>query len=155
MLRDPRLAAERWLRARARPGVEVEIAGNPHFQARPPDSVTVRITRPDEVVSRPRPPVGAIVLLSSIDWYHFAEDPMLRPLWGDPLRPLPPRGYGHQVEFRPGPLARLVQGLPVAPEIAAFMRDSSAPAAWSGEARAPAGLDQLPAEPEAEVPGGR
>lgn len=120
MLTDPRLAVERWLAAAPPPHARVEVAGNPHFQARVPRTLTLLVTSPDSLRAQPRGPRGDVVLLSSIDAYHFRREP-LRSAWADSLGPGGP--YHRKRVFTPSPLARLVTGLPVAPEVEVYVRE--------------------------------
>jgi hypothetical protein len=119
MLRDPRLAAESWLAREAPAGALVEIAGNPHFQARVPQGLGRLVTTPDSLRERPRGPRGDIVLVSSIDAYEFQREP-LRSVYADSLRPGGPYRLA-RVE-RPPRLAALLHGLTVAPEVEVYVR---------------------------------
>ena len=119
MLADTRLAVERWLAAGVPPGALVEVAGNPHFQARVPRTLTLLVTSPDSLRAKPRGPRGDVVLLSSIDAYNFRREP-LRSAWADSLGPGGP--YRRERLFTPPALARWVSGLPVAPEVEVYVR---------------------------------
>jgi hypothetical protein len=124
MLHDPRLAAERWMRERVPAGALIEIAGNPHYQARVPYARTVLRTDPDSLALAPRGPRGDVVLLSSIDAYTFARDSTVKRVFLDSLRST---AYRAQI-FRSGPTARLAGGLPVVPNVTAYvLRSISAP----------------------------
>jgi len=118
MLQDPRLVVERWLATRAPAGALVEIAGNPHFQARVPATRRRLVTSPDSLRLRPRDPAGDVVLVSSLDEYA------LRRLPGDAyLRALETGdAYRLELEAHPPALARLFEGLPVAPEVRVYVR---------------------------------
>lgn len=119
MLADTRLAVERWLAAAVPPGATVEVAGNPHFQARVPRALDLLVTSPDSLRARPRGPRGDVVLLSSIDAYGFRREP-LRSTWTDSLAA--GGAYRRERVFTPPALAGWVAGLPVAPEIEAWVR---------------------------------
>jgi hypothetical protein len=121
MLDDPRLAAERWLERHRAAGGEVEVAGNPHYQARVPRGFRVLHTEPDRLADRPRAPHGALVLISSIDSYRFQMDPAVRGRWWEPLHASGGE-YRRAAEFETGPLGWLVYGLPVAPTVTIFER---------------------------------
>jgi hypothetical protein len=150
MLRDPRISVERWLEARVPPGAEVEIAGNPHFQPRLPPRLNPLFTRPADLTATPRPPLGDVVLVSSLDEYRFQRDPLLRARWWEPLHAIPPLGeYAPPIEFRPDPVSWLIHGLPVAPKISLFIR-SGGGAAGLRAANPPAESPDREQDPEGE-----
>lgn len=120
MLADTRLAVERWLAAGTPPGARVEVAGNPHFQARVPRTLTLLVTSPDSLRAKPRGPRGDVVLLSSFDAGDFRRPP-LRGAWADSLGPGGP--YRRERVFTPPALARRIEGLPVAPEVEVYVRE--------------------------------
>jgi hypothetical protein len=119
MLRDTRYAAEAWLARTPTAGALVEVAGNPHFQARVPPSLRVLITTPDSLAARPRGPRGDVVLLSSSDEAAFDRAP-LRGAYLDSLGPA--GGYGRALVLHPPALAGWVEGLPVAPTVTIYER---------------------------------
>jgi hypothetical protein len=84
MLKDPRYDVERWLQ-HVPAGTTVEIAGNPHYQARMPRKLKIVYTRADSIRARPRGPVGELVLTSSIDRYSYERDPVIRKAWFEAL----------------------------------------------------------------------
>jgi hypothetical protein len=118
MLRDPRLPLERWLRDRPA-GTRIEVAGNPHFQARVPRRFEWLRTSSDSLALHPRGPVGDVVLTSSLDHYDF-EQGVLRATYSDVLRD--PGAYRLAFESRPPQWARLAAGLFVSPSVRAYER---------------------------------
>lgn len=115
---DSRVAAERWLAPRLAAGASVEVAGNPHFQARVPlDRVSV--VRPDSLAASPRPPQADVVLTSSVDAAYFERDPAVAAAYVAPLRD--PARYVTHV-FEPPFTARWCTGLPVSPRVTAYER---------------------------------
>jgi len=133
MLADPRLAAERWLRETLRDGQLVEVAGNPHFQARVPAGLRRLETSPDSLRNAPRGPRGDVVLLSSTDAYAFEGDPAIRARWTAALGE--GAAYPSPRRFAPPAAAWLVSGLPVAPTITAWLRNDARAARTSPPAR--------------------
>ncbi len=115
---DPRLALERWLAPRIRAGADVELAGNPHFQARVPGG-RFRLVKPEALRREPRSPSARIVLQSSIDRAFFERDPSVDAVWGAVLRD--PSRYAPEVVFEPPAIAWLVTELPVAPRVSAWV----------------------------------
>lgn len=116
---DPRLALERWLAPRIAAGADVELAGNPHFQARVPGG-RFRQVKPAALRRSPQSPTARIVLHSSIDRAFFERDPVVDAMWGAVLRDT--SLYEPEVAFIPPPIARLMHGLPVAPWVTASVR---------------------------------
>ncbi len=124
MLTEPRLAAERWMRAHLAPDAVVEIAGNPHYQVRVGHQHPRVYVTADSLRRAPRGPRADVVLLSSIDQGAFESDSIVKRAWRDSLVP-PPAGHYVERLFRPGPLARLIRGLPVAPVVRLYVRADS------------------------------
>jgi len=122
MSTDPRLAVERWMRERVPAGAAIEIAGNPHYQARVPYSRTVLRADVDSLARAPRGPRGDVVLFSTLDAYTFERDSLVRRAFLDSLQSAD--GAFVPVRFRSNALARLVRGLPVAPNVTAYVRRS-------------------------------
>lgn len=117
--RDPRLALERWLAPRVAAGARVEVAGNPHFQARVNDEQLVR-AKLEDLQRSPRPPREAVVLTSSLDEAGFEADAVVGPTWWAPLTE--GGAYEAPVVFEPPVTARFTHGLPVAPRVRAWVR---------------------------------
>lgn len=115
---DSRLAAERWLAPRLAAGATVELAGNPHFQARVP-LARVAVLTPDSLAAAPRAPRADLVLLSSVDEAYFERDPAVAAAYLAPLRD-PARWTAHV--FEPPFTARYSRGLPVSPRVTAYER---------------------------------
>ena len=122
MVTDPRLAAERWLRERVPPDAVIEIAGNPHYQARVPYSRKVTRVDADSLARAPHGPRGDVVLFSSLDAYAFERDPRVKHLYLDSLEA--EGGPYAAMHFRSSRIARLVRGLPVAPNVTAYVRQT-------------------------------
>ncbi|MEO5989589.1 MAG: hypothetical protein ABIU54_11005, partial [Candidatus Eisenbacteria bacterium] len=118
-LDDPRLALERWLAPRIAAGADVELAGNPHYQARVPGGI-FRMVKPETLRASPHPPTAAIVLHSSIDREYFDRDPQVYAIWGAVLRDT--SRYEPEVVFQPHLIAWLMSGLPVSPWLTAHVR---------------------------------
>jgi hypothetical protein len=157
MLDDPRLAAERWLRAHAPAGSVIEIGGNPHFQARVPEGHAVIVTRAEDLKIAARPPAGDLVLVSSIDAYRFSSDPAMRLAWWEPLHAPGAGGYRAVARFTASPLAVLVVGLPVAPQVEVFEAPPGARRSLGPRVARPGGLEPA-ADQDSGVnspPGGR
>lgn len=132
MLADPRLEAERWLRANVPAGATVEVAGNAHGNVRVPRGYAIARAREADLLARPRGPVGDVVVISSIDSFHFVRSPGVRAAWWDPLHAPPGSGaYAPAARFtRPRAADWLVPGMWVAPSIAVYRRQAEpAPAA--------------------------
>ncbi|MFN8587662.1 MAG: glycosyltransferase family 39 protein [Candidatus Eisenbacteria bacterium] len=115
---DTRLAVERWLAPRLAAGAQVEIAGNPHFQARVPAD-RLRIARPDSLAAAPRAPLGDIVLASSTDEAFLTHVPAVAAAFTAPLQD---SSRWTKRVFEPPFTARYVLGLPVAPRITSYER---------------------------------
>ncbi len=123
MLTDPRLAAERWVRAHLTPGEQLELTGSPHFQSRAPAGARVIWTRAESLRVSPRGPRGDLVLASSLTVHDFLRDSTVRRSYWDSLVAGPPNGrYRKVVTFHGPPALRCVNGLPVAPTISVFER---------------------------------
>src|SRR5262249_51441927 len=78
-------AVEHWLRSHVPAGTTIEIAGNPHYQARIPHTLAVVYARPDSLRLAPRAPIGEIVLTSSVDRYAYERAPIVRRVWFESL----------------------------------------------------------------------
>ncbi len=126
MLTDPRLGAERWLRAHAAPGEVVEVAGNAHFNVRPPEASEVRRVNDRYLADTPRPPVGDFVVLSSLDTVSLARDPAGRAAWWDALHD-PAGAYAPAAEFARSPLAGWLGPMELAPGIRIYSRRPDGP----------------------------
>ncbi len=130
MLMDPRHSAERWLADQLPAGTTVEVAGNPHYQARlpyPGSPEAVRmvtlITNPDSLAEKPHGPRGNVVLTSSLDDYLIFGRQPLGAAFGDTLLHGP---YRIVARWPSPPVAALFQGLSVAPGICVFVREGTA-----------------------------
>lgn len=121
-LDDPRYRAESWLRSQERHGTHIEVAGNRHFHPRIPEGTSLTWTRLDSLRNEPRGPVGAIVLVSSLDRWSFEQEGSEGRGWWEALRARERAGLDSVLHLRPTPLARWVRPLPVAPEIEAHIR---------------------------------
>ncbi len=116
---DSRLAMERWLAPRLAAGASVELAGNPHFQARLPAGRCVAV-KADELRHAPRAPRADLVLVSAQDEAYFERDPAVRAAWYAPLH----AGREYRAAFtaaRPW-TARFAADLPVSPVVTAYER---------------------------------
>ncbi len=120
-LAEPRLAAERWIAAHVPPDAVIEVAGNPQLQARIPHDRTLLHTTEESIAIDPHGPRGDVVLVSSLDGFYFQRDPLVRESWWDPLNAASGASY-RPIVFTPGPLERLVNGLPVSPEVTIYVR---------------------------------
>lgn len=118
MLADPRLPAERWLRANVPAGATVEVAGNAHANVRVPHGPTVVRIGEDDLLERPRGPVGDVVVTSSTDSVYLSRSPVARAAWWEPLHAAPPDGqWKLAAEFPRPPGAGLVGEMWLAPAI--------------------------------------
>lgn len=115
---DSRLAAERWLAPKLAAGATVELAGNPHFQARVPNE-RLTVLKSDSLAIAPRGPQADVVLLSDVDAAYFERDSVVAAAFLTPLRD-PFRWTPHV--FEPPFTARYTHGLPVSPRVTAYER---------------------------------
>ena len=99
----------------------IEVAGNPQLQARIPHDRTLLHTTEESIAIDPHGPRGDVVLVSSLDGFYFQRDPLVRESWWDPLNAASGASY-RPIVFTPGPLERLVNGLPVSPEVTIYVR---------------------------------
>lgn len=100
MLADPRLPAERWLRAHAPAGATVEVTGNAHGNVRVPRGHPVARVDEPGLLARPRGPLGDFVVVSSTDSVYLTRRADVRAAWWDPLHAGPPSGrYALAAEF--------------------------------------------------------
>lgn len=125
MLADPRLDAERWLRANAPAGAVIEVAGNAHGNVRLPHGAPFERASEAELLERPRGPAGDLVVLSSIDADHFRRDPRVREAWWEPLHAPPPEGRYRVVARFPRPFGSFAVGdMWLGPEITIYRREA-------------------------------
>ena len=126
MLADPRLPAERWLRASVPAGATVEVAGNAHGSLRVPRRYTVvRVDEPG-LLAHPRGPVGDVVVISSTDSVYFRRRAEVRAVWWDSVHAAPPAGrYRKVAEFPRPPGAGWVGEMWLAPAISIHARDAA------------------------------
>lgn len=118
MLADPRLPAERWLRANVPAGATVEVAGNAHANVRVPRGIEVVRLGEDDLLERPRGPVGDVVVISSSDSIYLSRSPIVRAAWWGPLHASPPEGQWRLAATFPRPPgAALVGEMWLAPAI--------------------------------------
>jgi hypothetical protein len=82
-LADPRLPAERWLGANVAAGSTVEVAGNAHGNVRVPHGYTLVRIDEDELLAKPRSPVGDVVVISSADSFYLVRRADVRARWWD------------------------------------------------------------------------
>lgn len=118
-LTDPRHEVSRWLAALP-PGVSVEIAGNPRFQAPAPPGRPVLHTTFDTLKASPRGPRGDVVLLSSLDEAYFRRDPAVKAAFWDSLAA--GAAYRPPLWFRPPRNTGNIRNLFVSPTVQAYVR---------------------------------
>jgi hypothetical protein len=123
MLADPRLPAERWLRANVPGHATVEVAGNAHANVRVPRGPVIVRVGADELAVRPRGPVGDVVVVSSADSVYFSERSEVRTAWWEPLHASPPDGsWRLAAAFPRPPGAGLVGEMWLGPAIEIYAR---------------------------------
>jgi len=130
MLKDPRYDVERWLRSHVPDGTTIEIAGNPHYQARIPHSLNIVYARADSIRARPRGPIGELVLTSSIDRYSYERDPIVRKAWFESLLDVAQYRRVRFVRASSGPIWDFE-----IPDIDVYVRTTSPVLASDGKAR--------------------
>jgi len=128
MLADPRLPAERWLRANVPAGATVEVSGNAHGNLRVPRGYrVVRLNEPG-LLDTPRGPVGDAVVISSTDSVYFLRRADVRAVWWDVVHAPPPAGgYRLAATFPRPPGAGWVGEMWLAPAIWIHVRDAAGP----------------------------
>jgi hypothetical protein len=82
------------------PGAVVEIAGNPHYQARVPHTFQIAFTRTDSLRLHPQGPAGDVVLTSSIDRYVVEREPEIARVWLAALEDSSAAGHYRMIVFR-------------------------------------------------------
>lgn len=122
---DSRLPAERWIREHARPGSLIELTGNGHLNVRVPREHRVVRTTEKILKGGLRGPVGDVVVITSIDTLLLQRDPRIRSAWWDVVH-APTGPYVLERHFPVPALAKLVDGIWVAPEITVWSRRDSA-----------------------------
>jgi hypothetical protein len=83
MLTDPRLPAERWLRANLPAGATVEVASAAYASVRVPHDMRTLRTEESDLLASPRGPEGDVVVISSTDSVYLVRDPRVRTTWWD------------------------------------------------------------------------
>lgn len=110
MLADPRVPAERWLRAHASAGASVEVSGNAHNNVRVPHGF--KILRVDEpgLLAHARGPAGDFVVVSSTDTVFLTRRREVRAAWWDSLHAAPPAGRYELAAGFPRPFGAALAG---------------------------------------------
>lgn len=121
MLADPRLPAERWLRANAAAGDTVEVAGNAHANLRVPHDLRYLHTDEAELLAHPRAPLGDVVAVSSTDSVYLVRDAAVRAAWWDELN-APDGPYRPVARFERPFGAALLDEMWLAPRVTLYRR---------------------------------
>lgn len=129
MLGDPRLAAERWLHARATAGRSVELAGNAHINLRPPRAATVLRVNERVLQATPRGPLADFVVLSSIDTVYMVRRPEVKAVWWDAVHDTA-GAYVLAAHFPRPAVAEWLNPMWIAPGVTIYQRRPDAPPAW-------------------------
>ncbi len=123
MLTDPRLAAERWIRAHVPAGATLELSGNGHINLRPPHGYEVTRVTEKTLFGGLQPPVGDVVAISSIDTFLLVRDPRIKAAWWDVVHAAPPDGpYRVAARFPRPPAAEWLGPMWIAPGITLYQR---------------------------------